>query len=76
MYPVDLLKVRTPGRDPACQSDARQTRLQVLKPAEGGLYTGLTNAFLKIRRVEGSGRLWRGVSSVILGAGLLAAKLP
>ncbi|KAG8529310.1 uncharacterized protein KY384_005946 [Bacidia gigantensis] len=44
------------------------TRLQVLKPAEGGLYTGLTNAFLKIRKVEGSGRMWRGISSVILGA--------
>ncbi|KAL9102521.1 MAG: hypothetical protein Q9163_002330 [Psora crenata] len=49
MYPVDMLK----------------TRLQVLKPAEGGLYTGLTNAFLKVRRVEGWGRLWRGPAHAV-----------
>jgi hypothetical protein len=48
-----------------------QTRLQVLKPAEGGLYTGMHQAFLKIGKVEGYGSMWKGVSSVIIGAGKL-----
>ncbi|WEW60619.1 Fe(2+) transporter [Emydomyces testavorans] len=53
MYPVDLLK----------------TRMQVLNPSAGGLYTGLHNAFTTISRVEGWRTFWRGVSSVIVGAG-------
>ncbi|KAI1971880.1 Fe(2+) transporter [Ophidiomyces ophidiicola] len=53
MYPVDLLK----------------TRMQVLNPSAGGLYTGLSNAFTTISRVEGWRTLWKGVSSVIVGAG-------
>ena len=72
MYPVDMLKVRLQSARGEFHPNAFQTRLQVLKPAEGGLYSGLTNAFLKIRRLEGSGRMWRGISSVILGAGISA----
>ncbi|KAL8969471.1 MAG: hypothetical protein Q9183_001979 [Haloplaca sp. 2 TL-2023] len=53
MYPFDLLK----------------TRLQVINPSPGGLYTGLTNALSTISKAEGVGSLWRGISSVILGAG-------
>ncbi|KAK2738573.1 Fe(2+) transporter [Myotisia sp. PD_48] len=53
MYPVDLLK----------------TRMQVLNPSAGGLYTGLTHAVSTISRVEGWRTLWRGISSVIVGAG-------
>ncbi|KAI5294698.1 hypothetical protein KEM55_006492, partial [Ascosphaera atra] len=53
MYPVDLLK----------------TRMQVLNPSAGGLYTGISNAVSTISRLEGWRTLWRGVSSVILGAG-------
>ncbi|PGH04372.1 solute carrier family 25 (mitochondrial iron transporter), member 28/37 [Blastomyces parvus] len=53
MYPVDLLK----------------TRMQVLNPSAGGLYTGLSNALTTISRIEGWRALWRGVSSVIVGAG-------
>ncbi|KAL5361353.1 mitochondrial carrier domain-containing protein [Aspergillus floccosus] len=53
MYPVDLLK----------------TRMQILHPTTGGLYTGLTNAFSTIYRIEGWRTLWKGVSSVIVGAG-------
>ncbi|KAG2024292.1 hypothetical protein GB937_003945, partial [Aspergillus fischeri] len=53
MYPVDLLK----------------TRMQVLHPTTGGLYTGLTNAVSTIYRIEGWRTLWKGVSSVIVGAG-------
>ncbi|KAJ5564553.1 mitochondrial carrier [Penicillium frequentans] len=53
MYPVDLLK----------------TRMQILHPSTGGLYTGLTNAVSTIYRIEGWRTLWKGVSSVIVGAG-------
>ncbi|EAA59898.1 hypothetical protein AN3690.2 [Aspergillus nidulans FGSC A4] len=53
MYPVDLLK----------------TRMQVLHPTTGGLYTGLTHAVSTIYRIEGWRTLWKGVSSVIVGAG-------
>ena len=70
MYPVDMLKVyRTlvPSLSPFIE--APQTRLQVLKPPQGGLYTGMRQAFWKIGKVEGFGSMWRGVSSVIIGAG-------
>jgi solute carrier family 25 iron transporter 28/37 len=53
MYPVDLLK----------------TRMQIINPSSGGLYTGLTNAVSTIYRIEGWRTLWKGVSSVIVGAG-------
>ena len=53
MYPVDLLK----------------TRMQIINPAAGGLYTGLSNAVSTIYRIEGLRTLWRGVTSVIVGAG-------
>ncbi|KAE8383916.1 mitochondrial carrier domain-containing protein [Aspergillus bertholletiae] len=53
MYPVDLLK----------------TRMQIPNPSAGGLYTGLTNAVSTIYRIEGWRTLWKGVSSVIVGAG-------
>ena len=52
-----------------------QTRLQILKPAEGGLYTGMHQAFWKIRRIEGFRSMWKGVSSVIVGAGMLCVLL-
>ena len=72
MYPVDMLKVffNSQGLFGLC-ADAPQTRLQVLKPAEGGLYTGMHQAFWKIRRIEGIRSMWKGVSSVIVGAGML-----
>ena len=76
MYPVDMLKVIFNPREifGPC-AEAPQTRLQVLKPAEGGLYTGMHQAFWKIRRIEGFRTMWKGVSSVIVGAGMLCALL-
>lgn len=76
MYPVDMLKVifHSHGLFGLC-AEAPQTRLQVLKPAEGGLYTGMHQAFWKIRRIEGFRSMWKGVSSVIVGAGMLCALL-
>jgi len=53
MYPVDLMK----------------TRMQIINPTSGGLYTGISNAVSTIYRLEGLRTLWRGVSSVIVGAG-------
>ena len=53
MYPVDLMK----------------TRMQLVNPSPMAAYSGLANAAYTISRVEGLRTLWRGVSSVVLGAG-------
>ncbi|KAF1977140.1 asparaginyl-tRNA synthetase [Bimuria novae-zelandiae CBS 107.79] len=53
MYPIDLLK----------------TRMQVVNPSPTAVYTGISNAMVTISRVEGFRTLWRGISSVIVGAG-------
>lgn len=45
--------------------------MQILHPTTGGLYTGITNAVSTIYRIEGWRTLWKGVSSVIVGAGML-----
>lgn len=73
MYPVDLLKVRRTNRwmCQAGRADVQmQTRMQIINPSAGGLYTGLSNAVSTIYRIEGLRTLWRGVSSVIVGAGM------
>jgi hypothetical protein len=49
--------------------------MQVLHPTTGGLYTGLTNAVSTIYRIEGWRTLWKGVSSVIVGAGKMHISL-
>ena len=46
-----------------------QTRMQVINPSPGAVYSGLSNAVMTIARVEGIRSLWRGVASVIVGAG-------
>ncbi|KAI9823520.1 MAG: asparaginyl-tRNA synthetase [Phylliscum demangeonii] len=53
MYPVDAIK----------------TRMQVINPSPAAVYTGMTNAALRISSTEGVRSLWRGISSVALGAG-------
>lgn len=53
MYPIDLLK----------------TRMQVANPSPAAVYTGISNAMITITRLEGFRALWRGVSSVVMGAG-------
>ncbi|KAG8899594.1 Fe(2+) transporter [Tulasnella sp. 403] len=54
MFPVDSIK----------------TRMQVFSAASGGsTYTGVVNAFSRISSTEGLRTLWRGVASVIMGAG-------
>ena len=48
---------------------ASQTRMQVFATSPAAMYTGIGNAFTRISSTEGVRALWRGVSSVIVGAG-------
>lgn len=43
--------------------------MQILQPTPQAVYSGVLNAFSKISTTEGAKTLWRGVNSVILGAG-------
>ena len=43
--------------------------MQVINPSPGAIYSGLSNAVSTIARMEGIRSLWKGISSVILGAG-------
>ncbi|KAI6112686.1 mitochondrial carrier domain-containing protein [Pisolithus sp. B1] len=49
--------------------DSIKTRMQVFATSPAAAYTGIGNAFTRISSTEGMRALWRGVSSVILGAG-------
>ncbi|KAF8159699.1 mitochondrial carrier domain-containing protein [Crassisporium funariophilum] len=53
MFPVDSIK----------------TRMQVFATSPVAVYSGVGNAFSRISSTEGFRALWRGVGSVILGAG-------
>ncbi|KAG5721187.1 Glycogen debranching enzyme [Termitomyces sp. T112] len=53
MYPVDSIK----------------TRMQVFATSPVAVYSSVGNAFSRISSTEGLRALWRGVSSVVLGAG-------
>lgn len=46
-----------------------QTRMQVLSASPAAAYASMSDAFTRISTTEGTRRLWRGVASVILGAG-------
>lgn len=43
--------------------------MQVIATNQAAIYTGVGNAFTRIASTEGMRALWRGVASVILGAG-------
>jgi len=49
--------------------DSIKTRMQVFATSPVAVYSGVGNAFSRISSTEGIRALWRGVSSVILGAG-------
>lgn len=53
MFPVDSIK----------------TRMQVLSAQPNAIYANMSDAFTRISSTEGTKRLWRGVASVIAGAG-------
>lgn len=48
--------------------DLMKTRMQVISSG-GTIYTGISNALSTISRIEGIRTLWRGMSSVVVGAG-------
>jgi solute carrier family 25 iron transporter 28/37 len=43
--------------------------MQVISSSPTAVYSGIGDAFTRISSTEGSRALWRGVGSVILGAG-------
>lgn len=43
--------------------------MQVLSPSPAAVYSGMSNAVSRISSTEGLKTLWRGVASVIAGAG-------
>ncbi|KAJ3333581.1 Fe(2+) transporter [Blyttiomyces sp. JEL0837] len=49
--------------------DSIKTRMQVITTNPQAIYSGVTNALSRISTTEGSMALWRGVNSVVLGAG-------
>ncbi|CCU75758.1 mitochondrial RNA-splicing protein [Blumeria hordei DH14] len=53
MYPIDAIK----------------TRMQILNPTPSAVYNGMLQGAYRIATGEGIFCLWRGVSSVIMGAG-------
>ena len=72
MYPVDLLKVSRLIAFYDLQPDTNpfQTRMQIVNASSSIVYNGLSNAVLTISRAEGVRSLWRGLSSVVAGAGV------
>jgi hypothetical protein len=54
---------------PRRSADSAKTRIQIISPSPGAMYSGISNAMVTISRVEGFRTLWRGISSVIMGAG-------
>jgi hypothetical protein len=46
--------------------------MQVVNPSPTAVYSGISNAIVTISRVEGMRTLWRGLSSVVVGAGKLS----
>lgn len=84
MFPVDSIKVRSSSYqarsadmyvsvaaesqfDPL--SPTPQTRMQVFSASPTAVYSGIGNAITRISSTEGARTLWRGVASVIAGAG-------
>ncbi|RKP23350.1 mitochondrial carrier [Syncephalis pseudoplumigaleata] len=53
MYPFDFIK----------------TRMQIINPNPQAVYHGITHAIQSIRTTEGAQAMWRGISSMVVGAG-------
>lgn len=43
--------------------------MQVVRPTPAAVYTGITHAVSRIASTEGALTMWRGMTSVVLGAG-------
>ena len=48
---------------------AAQTRMQILNPTPSAVYNGMIQGGYRIATGEGVLSLWRGMSSVVVGAG-------
>ena len=48
---------------------ATQTRMQILNPTPSAVYNGMIQGGYRIASKEGFFSLWRGMSSVVVGAG-------
>ena len=75
MYPIDNIKVcrlfiHQLLRQPAHITPA-QTRMQIVNPSPSAIYTGIFNGIGRVSSQEGVRTLWKGISSVALGAGRL-----
>lgn len=46
-----------------------QTRMQIINPTPSAVYNGVLHGTYRIATGEGVMNLWRGMSSVIVGAG-------
>lgn len=90
MYPIDAIKVCFPSTKPPmlfCPAlgqtiDAdiglfpcAQTRMQILSPTPTAVYNGVIQSTYRIATGEGILNLWRGMSSVVVGAGASIPKL-
>ncbi len=76
MYPIDAIKVRTVAmldlslRDVVSNvGESWQTRMQILNPTPSAVYKGVIQGTYRIASGEGFMSLWRGMSSVVVGAG-------
>ena len=73
MYPIDAIKVRIlGGSDVGNYVDTAQTRMQIINPTPSAVYNGMIQGGYRIATGEGILSLWRGMSSVVVGAGLFA----
>ena len=69
MYPIDAVKVCLCLECIWREMLIVQTRMQIVNPSPAAVYTGMLNAVSTISTREGARTLWRGISSVALGAG-------
>ncbi len=78
MYPIDSIKVSlAPSHARCLASDADallQTRMQIINPTPSSVYSGMIQGTYRIARGEGVLSLWRGMSSVVVGAGKRGAR--
>lgn len=71
MYPIDAIKVRPPLQSHKFINSLTRfkTRMQILNSSNTPAYSGVIRNTVQIARTEGFFSLWRGMSSVIVGAG-------
>ena len=77
MYPVDAIKVSARRNENGIPQhgwltmapSTPQTRMQIINPTPSAVYNGMIQGTYRIASGEGILSLWRGMSSVVVGAG-------